>query len=111
MARLKKSADETTEETEIRRIKETIANAATRNEKVAWDRKMNNMVSLLAKLQPIEDQITELLATKMPIIDMVQVLRTEMVNSCIHPYTHQIEHENHIVCKFCNRKFNVVDKI
>ena len=109
MSRAKKPENETPEEAEIRRVKETIANNATRNEKVAWDRKMDNMVTLLSKLQPIEDQIADLLALKMPIIDDVQTLRNLMVSECVHPQTHLIEHENYIVCKFCNRKFNVIN--
>lgn len=109
MARLKKPENETVEEAELRRVKEAIANAATRNEKVSWDRKMDNMVKLLTKLQPIEDQITDLMTQKVPIIDDVQELRTDMVKDCVHPYTHLVAHEDHIVCKFCNRKFNVVN--
>lgn len=107
MSRAKKPENETANEAEIRRVKETIANNATRNEKVSFDRKMDNMVTLLAKLQPIENQIADLLALKMPIIDGVQALRTLMVNECVHPQTHLVEHDDHIVCKFCNRKFNV----
>jgi len=107
VARLKKPENETPDEAEIRRVKETIANAATRNEKVSWDRKMDNMVTLLSTLQPIEDEIADLMAKKMPIIDNVQILRNQMVLDCVHPYTHLVTHEDHVVCKFCNRKFNV----
>ena len=108
MARVKKPENETPEEAIIRHAKEQVANSATRNEKVSWDRKMDNMVKLLTDLQPIEDQILDLQAKKMPIIDSVQALRTEMVQSCVHPFTHQVYHDDHIVCKFCERKFNVV---
>lgn len=107
MARLKKPENETTEETTIRRKKETIANNATRNEKVSWDRKMNNMVSLLAELTPIEDEITDLMVKKMAIIDKVQSLRADMVKECTHPFTHLASHDDHIVCKFCDRKFTI----
>ncbi|PPD53422.1 MAG: hypothetical protein CTY12_04900 [Methylotenera sp.] len=107
MARLKKPENETENEALVRREKETIANNATRNEKVSWDRKMDNMVSLLALLQPIEEQITDLTAQKMPIIDRIQALRTDMVKECVHPYTHLVHHEDYIVCKFCDKKFTI----
>lgn len=110
MAKMKKPENETDHETTIRKLKETIANAASRNDKVAFDRKMNNMVTLLAELQPIDDQISDLLAEKTPIIDKIQALRTQMVIDCVHPYTHQVEYEGFIICKFCNRKFVVRDK-
>lgn len=109
MARNKRPDNETPDEVIIRRTKETIANAATRNEKVSWDRKMDNMVSLLATLQPIEDQLADLMAQKMPIVDKVQALRNEMVNSCVHPFTHLVFHDEYVVCKFCNKKFSVVE--
>ena len=82
MARHKKPDDETVEQAEVRRILETIADNATRGEKVSWDRKMDNMVRLLAKLRPIEDKIVDLLAEKAPLLDEVQALRKEMVKEC-----------------------------
>lgn len=109
MARLKKPEGETPEEAVIRHAKEQVANNATRNEKVSWDRKMDNMVSLLTELQPLEDQILDLQARKMPIIDKIQSLRQEMVRDCVHPFTHLVHHEDHVVCKFCERKFNVIE--
>lgn len=109
MARRKKPDDETLEQTEVRRILETIADNATRSEKVSWDRKMDNMVKLLATLRPIEDQIVDLLAKKAPILDEVQSLRKEMVKECVHPYTHLTFNQNDdtIICKFCERKFAI----
>jgi hypothetical protein len=107
MPRLKKPEDETQAEATIRKIKESIANAATRNEKVSFDRKMNNMVSFLAELQPIEDEITALIAQKMPIMDNIQNLRMEMLKDCVHPITHLVVKDNYAVCKFCERKFSI----
>lgn len=109
MARRKKPDDETIEQAEVRRILETIADNATRGEKVSWDRKMDNMVRLLAKLRPIEDKIVDLLAEKAPLLDEVQALRKEMVKECVHPYTHLTYHDHNgtIVCKFCERKFGI----
>ena len=107
MSRYKKPGDETPEETSIRKIKEAVANSASRNMKVSFDRKMNNMVTLLALLDPIETQITELLAQKMPIIDNIQTLRLEMLQECIHPATHLVVKDDHVLCKFCERKFSI----
>lgn len=110
MARRKKPDNESTEESSIRHILETIADTATRSEKVSWDRKMDNMVSLLAKLKPIEDQILDLMSQKTPIIDQVSELRREMVKECIHPYTHLVHKgENMAECKFCGRSFSVLN--
>lgn len=109
MARRKKPDDETVDQAEVRRILETIADNATRSEKVSWDRKMDNMVRILAKLRPIEEKIIDLLAEKGPLLDEVQSLRTEMVKECVHPYTHLTfnEQDGTIICKFCERKFAI----
>ncbi len=107
MSRVKRPENETPEEETIRKIKDAVSSTKTRNEKVSWDRRMNNMVKLLAQLTPIEEQLTELLAQKLEIVDRVQDLRKEMVNECIHPSTHLIVHNDHVVCKFCNRKFSI----
>lgn len=109
MSRMKKPEGETPEEAKIRHAKEQVANNATRNEKVSWDRKMDNMVSLLAELQPIEDQIMDLMVKKMAFVDKIQMLRLDMVKECTHPFTHLTYHDDHIVCKFCERKFNVME--
>lgn len=107
MARRRKPENETIEDAEIRHIMETVAGSATRNEKVSWNRKMDGMQDLLNKLRPIEDQISELLTAKQPILDLVQELRQEMVKDCVHPYTHLIYKDDHVVCKFCYKKFVV----
>lgn len=110
MARLRKPEDETQDEAEIRRTKEIVSNKATRNEKVAWDRKMNNMVSLLAELTPIEEQLLGLITAKTKLVENIQELRGEMVLDCVHPFTHLVFHDDHVVCKFCDRKFKVMNK-
>lgn len=107
MARRKKPDNETKQETLTRRQLEIIADHATRNEKVAWDRKMDNMVTLLASLKPIEDQISDLLAQKAPIMDNIANLRSEMVKDCVHPYTHLVHKGDRIECKFCMTKLSV----
>jgi len=107
MARRTKPENETPDQENTRRRFEAIANNADRSAKTSWNRKMDNMVALLAKLRPIEDQIIELQNQKMPIFDEVQQLREVMVNECVHPYQHLVEHEDgSVLCKFCNRKIN-----
>lgn len=123
MARRKKPEEETTVETNERRIREEISNAANRSEKTSWNRKMDNMVKLLAALRPIEDQIIELQAKKIPLFDEIQVLRTQMVHECIHPFEYLVvngasSHDNflikppstgndYVVCKFCDKKLSI----
>lgn len=111
MARRKKPENETVEQQRERRIAEEISNSFSRSEKTSWNRKMDNMVALLAKLQPIEDQIIELQAQKMPIIDEVQKLRTVMVNECIHPYEYLVIQQDHVLCKFCGKRLSLSDEL
>lgn len=109
MSRRKKPEGETPEQAELRRRLEAIADNATRSEKVSWDRKMDNMVTLIAKLRPIEDAILDLMSQKTPIIDDITALRREMVKDCVHPYTHLTMRDDDIVeCKFCNKRFTMV---
>ena len=109
MARRKKPLNETEQEAEIRRQLEAVANNSSRSEKTSWNRKMNNMVKLLALLRPIEDKILELYAQKEPIFDEIQVLREVMIRECVHPYEYLIHKDDHIVCKFCNKKIGLVN--
>ena len=111
MPRRKKPENETAEDAIIRRQNESIADHAERSEKVAWDRKMDNMVSLLAKLKPIEDKIIDLIAEKMPIMDQIAELRRDLVKDCVHPYMHlQNRADGTVMCKFCNKAFTLVNK-
>lgn len=107
MARRKKPEGETANEADVRHLLETIADNATRSEKVSWDRKMDNMVSLMAKLRPIEEQILDMMALKTPIIDEISALRREMVRDCVHPYTHLLPKDDVVECKFCSKRFSV----
>lgn len=109
MARRKTPVGETPEQQQERRIKETVANSSSRGEKTSWNRKLDNMVKLLAKLAPIEEQIIDLQAQKMPIFDEVQELRSVMVNECVHPLDYLTVNEDHVLCKFCNRRIGLPD--
>lgn len=107
MARRKRPEEESIDETTNRRIREEISNAANRSEKTSWNRKMDNMVKLLAALRPIEDQIIELQAKKIPLFDEIQVLRTQMFKDCIHPFEYLIVNSDYVVCKFCNKHLSI----
>lgn len=124
MARRKAPANETTEEMEIRKVREEISNHATRSEKVSWERQYGNMQKLLTdKLQPIEEQILKLIGKKNVIFDEIVVLRDELVKDCIHPFEHVVEdplnddlvvgagvgHSGIYTCKFCNKKVALND--
>jgi hypothetical protein len=108
MAKRKKPENETPTQTEERQLISEIADSASRGEKVSWDRKMDNMVSLLATLKPIEDKILDLMAQKTPIMDEVNALRKTMIRDCVHPQTHLTVHGQTVHCKFCNKTFAVV---
>ena len=114
MARRKRPENETPDQAYTRQTMETITNSASRNEKVSWDRKMDNMVKLIAKIRPIEDQILELISQKQPLMDEITTLRAEMVKDCIHPTSHVITVVDPRLgscaeCKFCGRRFVVQD--
>lgn len=110
MARRKKPENETPEQARVRRVLESIADNATRSEKVSWDRKMDNMVSLLATLKPVEEAILDLMAKKQPIIDDITALRREMVKECVHPFTHLVfQADGTVQCKFCMKNFQVLN--
>jgi chorismate mutase len=104
MARKKKPENETAEQAQIRQLLESVANKSLRSEKTSWNRKMNNMVSLIALIRPLEEQILDLMAQKMPIADDVALLRIEMVKECIHPIEQLVFKDTYIECKFCTRK-------
>lgn len=111
MARKKIPVGETPEELTIRKARESLIAVPSRPDKATWDRRMNEMVRLLSEINPIEDQIVELIAKKQPHMDAVAVLRKEMVDTCVHPETHlvaktdTVTSQQFLECKFCMRKF------
>ena len=107
MARRKKVEDETVDQSSDRRVKEDISNNANRSEKTSWHRKMDNMVRLLAKLHPIEEQIIALEGKKLPIFDEIQELRALMIQECIHPFEYIVVEPGYAKCKFCERKLSL----
>lgn len=107
MPRRKKPQNETEKEAQIRRELESVANVASRSEKTSWNRKMNNMVKLLTYLEPIQDQLLQLHAQEMDILDEINILRAVMVKECVHPYDHLLHEGDYIKCKFCEKKLGL----
>lgn len=109
MARRKAPSNESPEERKARRIKEEISNTANRSEKVSWNRKLDALVKLVARIRPIEEEILELHVKKMPIFDEIQELRETMVNECVHPfeYLELDASQEFAICKFCGRNVGV----
>ena len=109
MPRRKVPENESAEDKRIRLIKEKIAGGPDRSAKVAWKRKMSNLEALYDKIKPIEDKILELMASKTPILDEMQTIREEMVCECVHPFDYLVVKEDHVLCKFCDRKMKIID--
>jgi hypothetical protein len=86
---------------------QTIASKATRNERVAWNRKRDKMKNIYAELKPIEDQILDLMSQKIPVYDKMSELRKMMVEDCVHPIDLLVEMDDHVLCKFCNKKIYI----
>lgn len=84
---------------------EQVANTANRSDKVSWNRKMDNMVKLVAQINELQDQIIALESEKTPIFDTIQELRKTMIHECIHPRSHLVVIDDGVVlCKFCEKK-------
>lgn len=83
---------------------EAVAAMASRGDTTSWNRKMDNMVKLLASLRPIEEQIYKLRAEQQQVFDEVSALRKLMVTECIHPIEHLVVTDGVVVCKFCERR-------
>lgn len=91
-------------EEQIREDLKQISNFQDKNIILSWKRKMKKMTTLIESLTPIQDKILALLEEKQPITDEIEVLRLEMVKSCIHPIDLLQHKGNYIECKFCNAK-------
>jgi len=111
MARMKKPENETTDQTKLRHLFESVSNHATRSEKTSWERKRTNMQKLVAQLRPLEDKIMELRAKMEPIYDEVALLRETMVDECVHPYDMLVYNESDgtITCKFCEKRIKPIE--
>jgi hypothetical protein len=109
MPRMRKPENESEDEAKVRRVLEQVANHASRPEKTSWQRKRDNMESMVRQLRPLEDKILEIYASMQPIKDDIEGLRYEMVKDCIHPfdllkYKPDEDGNFYVECKFCESK-------
>jgi hypothetical protein len=84
-----------------------VASHRTKNEKLAWKRKINKMMGFLADAHEFEERILELMRQKQPVMDSIAELRAEMIKECVHPRDHLVHMNTHIVCKFCENKISI----
>ncbi len=111
MARKRKITEDNIENFEEHKLKDTISNAATQNEKVSWNRKLNNMSKLINELRPIEDKLLDLTNIKNELVDKISELRKIMVQDCIHPYEYLVQKDGYFECKFCYKKLMVNENL
>jgi hypothetical protein len=78
-----------------------VANHVTSSDKISWQRKYNNLQTIIAQLTPLEEQIAELHSKRIPLYDEIAILRQVMVEECIHPADMLAHKGDHIECKFC----------
>ncbi len=89
------------------KISKKVSNTANISDKQSWNRKYDNLQKLIDQVNKIGDKILELESNKIPIIDEIAILRNHMIQECIHPHELLTESNGMIICKFCNKKFNI----
>ena len=105
MSQQRRNPNETPEERSDRLFKESVSNHATRSEKTAWARKQTNLEKYVTtKINPKEEEIRDLQAGLIGEYDVVNDMRKEMVESCIHPFDMLVVDGEYAVCRFCNKR-------
>jgi len=93
-----------TEEQKILEMK-YIAEHFNKNDRISWKRKRDKLDKILEEdLNPIEENILNLIKQKNEIIDKVNDVRRLMVSECVHPYDYLEHKETFIECKFCGAR-------
>ncbi len=85
----------------------SISRFSAKNERLAWNRKKKRMETFIEELEPLSQQMLELIQKKQPILDKVDKLRTTMVKECIHPHNYLVHRGVYVLCKFCRNKLNL----
>jgi hypothetical protein len=87
--------------------KKIISSFTNISDKNSWLRKFDNMQKLVDEVNAYAEEITEIDKKMLPLFDDIAILRNTMVDECIHPIDQLVEHDDHVECKFCNKKFTV----
>lgn len=88
---------------------EKVSKFADKNQRLSWRRKQKRIEELVERIRPIEDEILELILKKQPIMDEIEEVRKKMLKECVHTADNLVHKGDHILCKFCNRRFNCND--
>ena len=92
------------------KIKNELKKLTDRSQKQAWKYKEKKMNDLIDKIQVVENKILKIIEEeKMPLMNEIDTLRKEMVDTCIHPSDMLViedEKDFYVIkCKFCNTVF------
>jgi hypothetical protein len=87
--------------------KKIISSHTNISDKNSWLRKFDNMQKLVDEVNTYAEEITEIDKKMLPLFDEIAILRKTMVDECIHPIDQLVEHDDHVECKFCGKKFTV----
>lgn len=88
--------------------KKIIHQQSTQLDKTSWLRKLDNLQNLVTQVNALADKMSEIEAQKIPILDQIAELRQQMVQECIHPVDQLVEHEDYTICKFCEKRINLL---
>jgi hypothetical protein len=97
-----------TKELSEKEIFTKVVNHASKNERVAWNRKRKKLASMIDEnITPLEDQILELTMQKQLHMDEIVELRDVLVVECVHPRDCLVTKDTHVLCHFCEKRINV----
>lgn len=79
---------------------------------LSWRRKKEKIEKMIEEeVQPLEDQILQLILQKQPLMDKIAELRGMMVETCIHPEDLLVEYDDGTMfCNFCNKRLKIHDQ-
>lgn len=83
------------------------SNIKDKNEKLSWTRRQRKIESMVEELEPLNEQLVELLAKRQEMLDKITALRKQMVKECVHPKDNLVHMGTYIKCKFCNSNLSI----
>ena len=96
-----------TDEQKERDLK-AVTNIKDKNEKLSWTRRQKSLEKVIEEeINPLSEQIMILENQRRELYDKVMAARQQMVKECIHPKNSLVHMDDHILCKFCDRKLSI----